>query len=363
MNSRGITWAANIYQKFEAMCLEVEELIQQDTAKYVENQVQSVGACVKKFYSDVMEDFLPPSHDPGKVKSFEMLEQFNDVEVCKKPKPLEVKEPLKVDITQLRKRPKAPSHVQNSSDIVAPGSLHDVTMLKGLAESEVASASSGNNDFCSSQVLQRNFVTSRKESPLACLGLSDCTQHDPIGHNSDEAETRDEVTRDPSMHPLPCCTSLPESGLVQNIEWEKTLSSSEGFSVVSHDSFGASCKTKDFCSNIHEETRFSIQEHGTVDHSNKEKLEESCILVNEDDLRFISPKSRPYKKKICDAFYSKKRGSRTQEYKQLATEFANTAKCHAECTSSSALALISSTRHLQSSRLDNLIGESEWEFL
>ncbi|CAN8247575.1 unnamed protein product [Cochlearia groenlandica] len=59
MDFKGITWVGNVYQKFEAMCLEVEEIIVQDTAKYVENQVHTVGNTVKKFCSDVVQDLLP----------------------------------------------------------------------------------------------------------------------------------------------------------------------------------------------------------------------------------------------------------------------------------------------------------------
>ncbi|KAL0406400.1 UNVERIFIED_CONTAM: hypothetical protein Slati_3953900 [Sesamum latifolium] len=43
-------------------------VLQQDTVKYVENQVEKVSVSVKKFYSEVMEDLLHPSCvDPMKV--------------------------------------------------------------------------------------------------------------------------------------------------------------------------------------------------------------------------------------------------------------------------------------------------------
>ncbi|XP_038682769.1 uncharacterized protein LOC119983154 isoform X2 [Tripterygium wilfordii] len=68
MDLKGITWVGHVYQKFESMCLEMEEAMYQDTVKYVENQVQTVGANVKRFYSDVMQDLLPSSEmDPVKV--------------------------------------------------------------------------------------------------------------------------------------------------------------------------------------------------------------------------------------------------------------------------------------------------------
>ncbi|KAL9297969.1 hypothetical protein ACSQ67_023865 [Phaseolus vulgaris] len=52
-------WVGNIYQKFEAVCLEVDDIVGQDAVKYLENQVQNVGDSVKKFYSGVVHELLP----------------------------------------------------------------------------------------------------------------------------------------------------------------------------------------------------------------------------------------------------------------------------------------------------------------
>ncbi|GMP54757.1 hypothetical protein CsSME_00019818 [Camellia sinensis var. sinensis] len=41
---KGITWVGDIYQKFETLCLELEEDMYRDTVEYVEDQVQTVGA-------------------------------------------------------------------------------------------------------------------------------------------------------------------------------------------------------------------------------------------------------------------------------------------------------------------------------
>lgn len=50
---------------------------EQDTVNYVENQVQIVGKGVKKFYSDVLQDLLPPSiteEEPVKVGIMQLTE-------------------------------------------------------------------------------------------------------------------------------------------------------------------------------------------------------------------------------------------------------------------------------------------------
>ncbi|KAL0710507.1 hypothetical protein Bca4012_017485 [Brassica carinata] len=58
MNFKGFAWVGNVYKKFEAMCLEVEELIVQVKC-CIEGQVQTVGNSMKKFCSDVVQDLLP----------------------------------------------------------------------------------------------------------------------------------------------------------------------------------------------------------------------------------------------------------------------------------------------------------------
>ncbi|KAH7544050.1 hypothetical protein ACOSQ2_031267 [Xanthoceras sorbifolium] len=71
---KNIAWVGkNISQKFETICQEVENIVCQDTVKYVESQVQAVGESAKKFYSDVVQDFVPPSVDPVKHEAQEVV--------------------------------------------------------------------------------------------------------------------------------------------------------------------------------------------------------------------------------------------------------------------------------------------------
>ncbi|XP_027170834.1 uncharacterized protein LOC113770546 isoform X2 [Coffea eugenioides] len=64
MDLKGLAWIGNIYDKFEAMCLEMEEVMY---------EVQTVGASVKRFYSEVMKDLHSDSYvDPVKVAAADL---------------------------------------------------------------------------------------------------------------------------------------------------------------------------------------------------------------------------------------------------------------------------------------------------
>ncbi|KAL7249661.1 hypothetical protein ACSBR1_011781 [Camellia fascicularis] len=76
---KGKRWVGNIFQKFEAMCQEVDDFVSQDTVKYVENQVHTVGDSVKKFCSDVVHDLIPSSLvEPGNHEAQAVSPKQND---------------------------------------------------------------------------------------------------------------------------------------------------------------------------------------------------------------------------------------------------------------------------------------------
>ncbi|KAL9443863.1 hypothetical protein AB3S75_017108 [Citrus x aurantiifolia] len=73
----------NISQKFETMCQQVDNIVSEDTVKYVENQMQTMGASVKRFCSDVVQDFLPPSVDHGRHEAQEVVPKRDDfIDTC-----------------------------------------------------------------------------------------------------------------------------------------------------------------------------------------------------------------------------------------------------------------------------------------
>ncbi|XP_039047897.1 uncharacterized protein LOC120188572 [Hibiscus syriacus] len=77
--SKGIAWFGNIYQKFEAMCLEMDDMVCQETFQYVEDQLQTVGANVKQFCTELMQEVLPSSPTNSKEEHDSSLVQNADV--------------------------------------------------------------------------------------------------------------------------------------------------------------------------------------------------------------------------------------------------------------------------------------------
>ncbi|XAR68288.1 hypothetical protein NMG60_11003366 [Bertholletia excelsa] len=77
---KGARWVGNICQKFEVMCQEVDDFVGQDPVKYVENQVQTVGDSVRRFYSNIVQDLLPPSlAEPGNNEAQAASPEQNDI--------------------------------------------------------------------------------------------------------------------------------------------------------------------------------------------------------------------------------------------------------------------------------------------
>ncbi|GAB2263011.1 hypothetical protein Droror1_Dr00004008 [Drosera rotundifolia] len=108
MDLKGISWVGNMYQKFEAMCVEVEETLYEDTVQYVENQAKTVGTCLKKFYADVMQDLLLESCvDPTKADNpVQGIVQHADLESYDGRKTSVKKEPINVK-RAVRKNPRS----------------------------------------------------------------------------------------------------------------------------------------------------------------------------------------------------------------------------------------------------------------
>ncbi|KAK3446153.1 hypothetical protein EUGRSUZ_A01904 [Eucalyptus grandis] len=357
MDVKGITWVGNIYQKFEAMCLEVEEIMYQDTVKFVENQVQTVGASVKKFYSEVVEDVLPPSSvDPDKVTAPEFsVVKCNDVQVSKKAKVCRKREPAKV-IHQLSEDSKLLGDVKKDvlhapcfrgtscADNTCQMPFQVPALQKGSLD--LHSGSTDNKSVPDSAVtVNENSGVSRMPSAetstviapgepefLGFLTENDESAHDQttiVDSTSVEINSGDTVESHIDDTERSRCApefSDTEADSVESYTMSENICSRYVFPVPGC-SNGSNMNTSkgDFDTE---------QDASTFNQINEAKLEESCIVVNNDEIQFVAKregKHRSYKKKVRDAFSSKKKSSRILEYEQLALCHGGDAEPRKDC--------------------------------
>lgn len=79
LNIQHLNWVGNIYQRFEAVCQEVDDIVGQDAVKYLENQVHNVGDSMKKFYAGVVHEILPfPTLPSSKYEAHSVAATNND---------------------------------------------------------------------------------------------------------------------------------------------------------------------------------------------------------------------------------------------------------------------------------------------
>ncbi|KAJ7948420.1 Structural maintenance of chromosomes protein like [Quillaja saponaria] len=389
MDVKGITWVGNIYQKFEAVCLEVEEMMYEDAVKYVESQVQTVGKSVKKLYSDVMEDLLPPtSLDSEKIMAAELPTEHNsDLGVCKKSygslkeKPVNIynKQFTKdsnvfVDVNKDASQVKSFNGFRNADVLTRPSS--DNSVKEDRFTSYSRQCGDGNMHIKSKFGINENqekienppiktFGEISSTERDICRGSSFCEvldeNHEVPSHHDSVEVTRLDCVADSSNKIENACEHIPDVSTdhsssdkvksADKIEKDKSPSSSGGLP-------GELNALSDGWDLDAIQTDTAIEPgHETVEQVDKVKLEETCVMVNGDDLP-IDPQTgsvrRPYKKKIRQAFSSRMKSGRKQEYEQLAVWYGNSAKPNVDCADNLVPA---------SALVDPKNCESEWELL
>ncbi|KAM1360044.1 hypothetical protein ACFX11_046986 [Malus domestica] len=360
MDVKGITWVGGVYQKFETMCLEVEEDMYQDTVKFVENQVQTVGASVMKFYADVMQDLVCDSAvDPEAMPANgNPVENNFHVDSSKKSKVSKKGEPVKVDVEivngdseviaalNMDVDHKSLFHGQHmdayrmlSSENCARGACSDVYSRQDH---------DGSNFNNSNLVVKENPIKDRFPGAIAPLE-SDLSRHSTSCRvNLDDTHEVSSDHRDTAITPSITEGSSPSGQAHSEKNADKEISSSHP-GGLHESSFHA--------------TESNAVVHGTetIQQSEKAMLEETCVMVTGKDVRFVphmEGKRRPYKKKIQNAL--RMRSARKQEYEQLALWYGDDAKSNLKAGERLRHSL--TVEETQKS-LAHEICESEWEIL
>ncbi|XP_050947504.1 uncharacterized protein LOC103496373 isoform X2 [Cucumis melo] len=347
MDVKGIAWVGRLYEKFETMCLEVEDIICQDTVKYVENQVEVVGASVKRFYSDVMQDFLPPSElsDEKVAVCNSALENYENVVICKKPtmgmkierskfseeKSNEYsKETADAKRDIICKLPRGHNHANNLYLVSSPYSAANRAQIDGYSRKKDDENIHHKIDLDSRESTTRGCKSLTETSPtnLEIKYENDASSCCAILNRKSEASSELAGNTETIMSVKDTrYNSVMQSSNETEIRTDNILSDTSSNSIVGTEetrllSYGDSSAELDGRSDSWSPDDIEL-EHGTgnIQQADETKLdEEACVLVNRDDLHFDfneEVKQRHYKK-IAGAFSFTKKSKRKQEYKELA---------------------------------------------
>ncbi|XP_050247756.1 uncharacterized protein LOC126695148 isoform X4 [Quercus robur] len=358
LNRRGISWVGNFFQKLEAVCQEVDDIVSKDTVKYVENQLQNMGGNVKKFYSDVVQDALVDSVKREAqavalksnaaigtyLKSMMGDEKKQEVTVIMQSNV----QPEAVDLVT-KQLPDAlnGSHLKSLTPPTSVDSLEEAVTDKTLQKVDDVPTRENPNESTEEnaieesapEVLELNSPVVYGEKiiqemrPLsACSSLlaesfslsgkSPDNSLDALSCNYSGECVCDNSSKLPSSPPAPiisCKNKSVESGLgssssivsLESIE-EDTSRIKEILSL-NESSESALGHSYDWNNDIND------PDMETIELCDKVKLDESCVIVEPSELYAVSHrvrKLRSYRKKIQDAFASKKR--LVKEYEQLA---------------------------------------------
>ncbi|KAL2497439.1 hypothetical protein Adt_22989 [Abeliophyllum distichum] len=406
MDFEGITWAGNIYQKFEAMCLEVEEVMVQDTVKYVENQVQKAGVSVKKFYSEVMQDLIPSScvkvaaddlsmypyshtdinkklkpclsenwgevrnkatedkviddMDTWKISPISGLEDLNHLsplssgfsvhnacseDYSAKGKKLGVYKRRPIGIKRISEKNQLPQ----ISDPMTPASASKNILSDTRASTDLVSL-----ERCDSGVTV-NMSTRVSDPPIEFTASNTILSVDPVRQKEEDAQC------------ISSCHDLPSESIGTSINGG--TGHQLGSIIHSHtcnaESGGEEVMMSDE-DNIDMEFIDDVEliEQGVdiIEQVAMSKLEETCVLVEGNELHVVpqgTGKHKSYKKKIREAFSSKLRSSKKQEYGQCIPQSG-----HLGGTGSTDMVIPALTSDFENTKLPaHDLSESDWEFL
>ncbi|XP_024183304.1 uncharacterized protein LOC112188420 isoform X2 [Rosa chinensis] len=338
MDVKGINWVGCVYEKFESMCLEVEENMYQDTVKFVEDQVQTVGESVKKFYADIMQDLLCDSSlDGDNISACGFpIEHYSDVDNSKKSKIRKTKEHVKVGVEEVNGDSEVISVVEKN--VEHTGLFHRQRVYDSCTRSSGDCAKVACSDLYSRQdhgmrsYINKNLVV--KQTPIkdrlpganTAVGKDfnrvslSCSEFSNENHDA-SCDQPDEVIT-PTVEGMRC-DSMRERCVVANASQctDDVSINCQSSDLIVLDKSDGKRWNELLESSIGGSNISSV--HGTEisQQSDKAKLEETCVMVSGEELHFVHhmvANCKPYKKKIPKAFTSRTSSARKQEYEQLA---------------------------------------------
>ncbi|XP_020215098.1 uncharacterized protein LOC109799032 isoform X2 [Cajanus cajan] len=358
MDVKGMRWVGNMYQKFENMFLEAEDVMYEDTVKYIENQMQAVGESVKKFYSDIVEDLLESDEEVG----IELpIDKHADARFYKKPFQVYKERHVKADTKQTTEDLRIHNGVDNYAKLFASFDRTSeadasTSLRNSVKQSNFSSPSrqyAGRMDVNSNIGIDENPVRKEvaatkiiKETTLAEANTCTTLQSCEISSENQNQNHGVSVSKPASTE----VTNLaPETDCSNEIE----NASTEQFPNVQELDKSAEEKQIDASSSC------CVPFAESVDHM---KLEEACVMVSRDEIQ-LPPKAggnaNINKKKTRRAFSLYKKSARKQEYKELAAWHLKSEKVNEDCMEN----LNQTLPHDPKKPLLSSMTEPEWELL
>ncbi|KAJ6886005.1 hypothetical protein NC651_026621 [Populus alba x Populus x berolinensis] len=253
-----MAWMQNMYRKFEAMCLELDCILEPEGLEYV-NQLQTTGANVKQFCSEIMREVLPkPAEDTAdgvasdscQVKNTEVdkmskegiFQDHFDMEPCNPRQPLYSfsVEPIKVtkDDLSLEEMVVAEIHEKSMSSFKEIHSEEKQVQLEKLDTPEekdlsISVLSSTSYDLLESNSLTEVIPIDKPSSKSVNLIYSNESKVPELGFTSSETSAEsirqlDNSTEDAANLGLSCTVKLDGSCFVIDCNELSSVSSEAG---------------------------------------------------------------------------------------------------------------------------------------
>nr|GMC76852.1 uncharacterized protein LOC109187786 isoform X2 [Ipomoea batatas] len=346
MDLKAKSWAGNMYNKFEDLCSEVEQVMSQDAVKYVENQVQTVGVRVKKFCSEVMEKKPKSSLKEHARGIYEKL--MEDAQVIKsggKSKHGGVYKRRNVGVTsnslgidppvKMARTSSPPSGMRNRAPLGGYGMASDISQ-KGCAFRDRTER------ICDHISEKTNIPTVGKDVAASEKKFSD--------------EFSEQKPQDSGFTSSFRCLSSRSTGTRMDDDDDEISQADSGASSNTIGNEEPVDREQNFESDNRKKADGVQQEVETVEQIKGSHLMETCVMVGEDKVHVPQEpvKQNSYKNKIWSAFSSRRR-----EYQQLAALYADQPlNAEAEEKAMSDLRMKSNAKLLAPEFPD-----SEWELL
>ncbi|XP_031105989.1 uncharacterized protein LOC116010644 isoform X1 [Ipomoea triloba] len=338
MDLKAKSWAGNMYNKFEDLCSEVEQVMSQDAVKYVENQVQTVGVRVKKFCSEVMQDIRPESSSIHSVK--DAAADFS-LEICahevmeKKPKSSlkeharGIYEKLMEDAQVIKSGGKSKhGGVYKRRNVgVTSNSLGIDPPVKMARTSSPPSGMRNRTPLVCETQGGYGIMASRDRTERICDHISEKTNIPTVGKDVAASENRisdefsEQKPQDSGFTPsFRCLSSRSSTGTRMDDDDDAISQADSGTSSNTIGNEEPVDREQNFESDKRKKTDGVQQEVETVEHIKGSHLMETCVMVGEDKVHVPQEpvKQNSYKNKIWSAFSSRRR-----EYQQLAALYAD----------------------------------------